>query len=162
MRYYKNRMIEKEMKMTKVTKTSVTLSTMRLYSDKPMNDVVRHILEAQHAAGFTDVSLKICEGAYRWAVRKGMAAGSVPASSRVARKVVKKAKTKAQVIKELSSKPAGEIARIRAANLAKLKEVSSRFEQKSFAPKQTVNTVDRNDPFVAPAFLTKEEVIALV
>jgi len=148
--------------MIKITKTSVTLSTMRLYSDKPMSDVVSHILEAQHAAGFTDVSLKICEGAYRWAVRKGMAAGSVPASSRVARKVAKKAKTKAQVIKELSSKPAEEIARIRAANLAKMREISSRFDQKVVSTPKPGYTVDRNDPFVAPAFLTKEEVIALV
>lgn len=150
--------------MTKVTKTSVTLSVMAANGDKPMADVVALILKAQHAAGFTDVTLKICEGAYRWAVRKSVAPGSVPVKdkpARAARAPKVKAKTKAQAIKAVAkpTKSPEELERIKAANLARLKEVAGRVKQ--HVAKDEPEIGDR-DPFIAPAFLTKDELKALI
>lgn len=151
--------------MTKVTKTSVTLSVMTANGDKPMAEVVALILAAQHAAGFTDVTAKICEGAYRWAVRKAVAPGSVPEkapkakAARVAKPKAIKTKKEAVARVAAPTKSPEEIERIRAANLARLKEVAGRVKQtvRSDEPEIT----DR-DPFIAPAFLTKEELKALV
>lgn len=166
---------EKDLKMTKVTKTSVTLSVMAANGDKPMADVVALILKAQHAAGFSDVTLKICEGAYRWAVRKSVAPGVVPEKAPKAARAPKasKAKTKAQalaVVKAVKAaskstaptKSPEEIERIRSANMARLREVGARFQQTARKPEAEAATVDRHDPFAAPAFLTKDELKALV
>lgn len=166
---------DKEMKMTKVTKTSVTLGVMAANGDKPMAVVVPMILEAQHAAGFTDVTLKICEGAYRWAVRKSVAPGAVPAKAKKDKLVAavkregreyKKIKTKKEAVARVAAptKTPEEIERIRAANLARLKEVAGRVKQTVRKPEAEAELElggDR-DPFAAPAFLTKDEVIALV
>lgn len=150
--------------MTKVTKTSVTLGVMQANGDKPMADVVALILKAQHAAGFTDVTLKICEGAYRWAVRKSMAPGVVPVKdkpARAARAPKVKAKTKAQAVKAVAkpTKSPEELERIRAANLSRMKDVAARFKQTVASDEPEIT--DR-DPFIAPAFLTRDEVKALV
>lgn len=149
--------------MTKVTKTSVTLGVMVANADKPMDEVVKLILAAQHAAGFSDVTLKICEGAYRWAVRKSVAPGSVPEKVKATRapKAKAKVKTKAQAVKAVAkpTKSPEEIERIRAANLARLKEVAGRVKQT--VQKDEPEITDR-DPFIAPAFLTKDELKALV
>lgn len=165
---------EKDLKMTKVSKTSVTLSVMAANGDKPMADVVALILKAQHAAGFTDVTSKICEGAYRWAVRKSVAPGVVPEKVKAARAPKpSKARTKAQalaVVKAVKArtqstaptKSPEEIERIRSANMARLKEVGARFQQTARKPEAEAATVDRHDPFAAPAFLSKDEVKALV
>lgn len=165
--------------MTKMTKTSVTLSVMNANVDKPMADVVQMILEAQHAAGFSDVTLKICEGAYRWAVRKGVATGTVPVKQKTA-KAVKPAKSKAVKTKKEAaakvSKPAAptktpeEIERIKAGNLARLKEIAARNKQNNNAARiaeraaevATVDTSDRDDPFSVPTFLTKDELKYIV
>ena len=160
--------------MTKVTKTSVTLSVMAANGDKPMAEVVALILTAQHTAGFTDVTMKICEGAYRWAVRKSVAPGVVPVKEKAARvSKAPKIKTKAQALKVVKavnavskstvpSKTPEEIERIKAANLARLKEVHGRFKQTVTKPEAETATVDRYDPFAAPAFLTKDELKAMV
>ena len=159
---------EKDLKMTKVTKTSVTLSVMAANGDKPMAEVVALIHKAQHAAGFSDVTLKICEGAYRWAVRKSVAPGVVPAKEKAARvSKTPKIKTKKEAISRVAKptapqKSPEEIERIRAANLARLKEVHSRMKQEVRKPEAEAATVDRLDSFAAPAFLTKDEVKALV
>ena len=167
MGYGKIMVDEKGMKMTKVTKTSVTLGVMAANGDKPMADVVPIILEAQHAAGFTDVTLKICEGAYRWAVRKSVAPGVVPEKApKVKVAKVKTVKTKAEAVKKVAEKPVEtkspeEIERIREANLARMKEVAAR-QKKIKEEMEVVPEPMDNDPFAAPAFLTREEVIALV
>ena len=148
--------------MTKVTKTSVTLSVMAANGDKPMADVVALILKAQHAAGFTDVTAKICEGAYRWAVRKAVAPGSVPAKAPKAARAPKvKAKTKAQAIKAVAkpTKSPEELERIKSANLARLREVAGRVKQ---TVRKDEPEIGDRDPFIAPAFLTKDELKALI
>ena len=162
--------------MTKVTKTSVTLSVMAANGDKPMAEVVALILTAQHTAGFTDVTMKICEGAYRWAVRKSVAPGVVPVKEKAARVArapkAPKLKSKVDAVKRMvaetakkasaPSKTPEEIERIKAANLARLKEVHGRFKQTVTKPEAETATVDRYDPFAAPAFLTKDELKAMV
>lgn len=156
--------------MTKVTKTSVTLSVMAANASLPMADVVPLILAAQHAAGFTDVTLKICEGAYRWAVRKSVAPGVVPVKEKATRvsktPKAKAIKTKKEAVARVAAptKTPEEIERIRAANLARLKEVAGRVKQTVRKPEAEAELElggDR-DPFAAPAFLTKDEVKALV
>ena len=158
--------------MTKVTKTSVTLSVMAANGDKSMDEVVPMILEAQHAAGFIDVTLKICDGAYRWAVRNEKAPGSIPAKTvKVKTEKVKTKKEAVAKIKEETSsskeekpvetKSAEEIERIKAANLERIKEVAKKFK------KEKENEVEENyeqplDSFAAPAFLTRKEVEILV
>lgn len=164
--------------MTKVTKTSVTLSVMQANGDKPMAEVVALILAAQHAAGFTDVTAKICEGAYRWAVRKAVAPGSVPEKAPKAKKdklveaakregrEYKKLKTKAQAVKAVakpvSDKTPAELEAIRAANLARIKEVAGRMgmlkRKEDLVPAKAEDEDDRDHP----AFLRKDELEAIL
>ena len=157
--------------MTKVTKTSVTLGVMAANGDKPMTEVVALILKAQHAAGFTDVTLKICEGAYRWAVRKSVAPGVVPVKEKAARVArPSKSKTKAQALavvkaakarseSKAPTKSPEEIERIKAANLARLKQVHAKVKQN--VKRDEVEVLEA-DPFLAPVVLTRDEVTALV
>lgn len=158
--------------MTKVTKTSVTLSVMHANAALPMADVVPLILAAQHAAGFTDVTAKICEGAYRWAVRKAVAPGSVPEKAPKAARAPKAAKpkqikTKAQAVKAVakpvvSDKSPAEIEAIRAANLARIKEVAGRMgilkRKEDLVPAKAADEDDRDHP----AFLMKDELEAIL
>ena len=173
MGYGKNMMM-KGNEMTKITKTSVTLGVMTANGDKPMADVVPMILEAQHAAGFTDVTLKICEGAYRWAVRNAVAPGVVPEKApKVKVAKVKTVKTKAEAVKKIAKKASSkdlkpvetkspeEIERIREANLARMKEVASRQKKNNDEMEVVPESIDR-DTFVDPPFLTREEVNALI
>lgn len=167
--------------MTKVTKTSVTLSVMAANGDKSMDEVVPMILEAQHAAGFIDVTLKICDGAYRWAVRNEKAPGSIPAKTvkvKTEKVKTKKVKTKKEAVakikegipsskeeKPVETKSAEEIERIKAANLERIKEVAKKFKKEKEVEKE--NEVEENyeqplDSFAAPAFLTRREVEILV
>jgi hypothetical protein len=147
---------------------------MQANGDKPMAEVVQLILAAQHDAGFTDVTAKICEGAYRWAVRKAVAPGSVPEKAPKAARAPKAAKpkaikTKAQAVKAVAKptgpqKSAAELEAIRAANLARIKEVASRMGV--LKPKSEVVAAQARDEDEDnrdyPAFLTKSEVEALV
>jgi hypothetical protein len=170
----------KDLKMKKLTKTSVTLSVMTANADKPMADVVQMILEAQHAAGFSDVTLKICEGAYRWAVRKGMAPGVVPTKQKTVKSTAKKtvkstSKTKKEAV-ALVAKPTAptktpeEIERIKAGNLARLKEIAARNKLKNNAARiaeraaevAIVDSTDHDDPFSVPTFLTKDQLKYIV
>lgn len=157
--------------MTKVTKTSVTLSVMQANGSLPMAEVVPLILAAQHAAGFTDVTAKICEGAYRWAVRKAVAPGSVPEKAPKARAAkapkAKAIKTKAQAVKAVakpvaSDKSPAEIEAIRAANLARIKEVAGRMgilkRKEDLVPAKAEDEDDRDHP----AFLMKDELEAIL
>jgi hypothetical protein len=169
--------------MEKITKTSVTLSVMRANALLPMADVVDLILEAQHAAGFFSVTKPLCVGAYRWAVRTGAAEGFVPKATKApkAAKVAKAwpkatktkvAKTKApKVTKPVADQPLGDET-IRAANLARIKEVHARmkgegrfdFVEQEARPEEApvMDNFDDVDSFASPAFLTRDEVDYLV
>jgi hypothetical protein len=163
--------------MEKITKTSVTISVMRANALLPMADVVDLILEAQHAAGFFSVTKPLCVGAYRWAVRTGAAEGFVPKATKVAKapKAAKAPKTKkeavAKVTKPVADQPLG-TDEIRAANLARIKEVHARmkgegrfdFVDEEVRPEEApvMDNFDEIDSFASPAFLTRDEVDYLV
>jgi hypothetical protein len=130
--------------MTKVTKTAVTLATMAANADKPMAEVVLLIVAAQHASGFTDVTLPIATGAYRWAVKNAKAPGKLAEKVKAEPKAkvakapkAKAAKTvsvattrKARVVASVASadaKSASDVEAVRAANLAKIREIHHRM-----------------------------------
>lgn len=155
----------------RVTKTSVTLSVMSANADKPMDKVVALIVKAQHKAGFVDVTDKIAAGAYRWAVNKGLAAGAAPVRApktakektvkRMAKEVVAKTvRTKADAVKSVTKSPE-EIERIKAANMARMKAVLGKVKQNVRTETDEV-PFSETDSFAAPAFLTKEEITALI
>ncbi|QMP83975.1 MAG: hypothetical protein [Caudoviricetes sp.] len=158
----------------RVTKTSVTLSTMAANGDKPMDKVVALIVKAQHKAGFVDVTDKIAAGAYRWAVNKGMAPGELVGRKAAAPKtakekavkrmvketVAKTVRTKAEAVKAVTKSPE-EIERIKAANLARMKSVLGKVKQSVRTETDEISFAE-TDSFAAPAFLTKDEVTALV
>lgn len=170
----------------RVTKTSVTLSTMAANADKPMDKVVALIVKAQHKAGFVDVTDKIAAGAYRWAVNKGMAPGELPGRKVAAPKVkaekapktvsiqtvMKKAgkayaekkaaaKTKAEAVAAVTKSPE-EIERIKAANLARMKSVMARVKQDVRKPDTEEIPFSETDSFAAPAFLSKDELVNIL
>ena len=156
--------------MAKVTKTSITLSVMNAHGDKPMDAVVALIVKAQHKAGFLDVTDKIAAGAYRWAVNKGMAPGAAPVRGAKPEKVSAKKKAvkrtaKETVVKaakpEAPTKSAEEIDRIKAANMARMKAVLAKTKQ-TVRKDEDAPAFAETDAFAAPAFLTKDEVTALV
>lgn len=158
----------------RVTKTSVTLSTMAANGDKPMDKVVALIVKAQHKAGFLDVTDKIAAGAYRWAVNKGMAPGELVGRKAAAPKtakekavkrmvketVAKTVRTKAEAVKAVTKSPE-DIERIKAANLARMKSVLGKVKQSVRTETDEVPFVE-TDSFSSPAFLTKDELYNLI
>jgi len=128
----------------KVTKTAVTLATMAANADKPMAEVVLLIVAAQHASGFTDVTLPIAVGAYRWAVKNAKAPGKladkvkaepkakvakapkVKASKTVSVATTRKARVVASVV-SADAKSAADVEAVRASNLAKIREIHHRM-----------------------------------
>lgn len=168
--------------MTKLTKTAVTLATMTANADKPMAEVVALIVAAQHAAGFTDVTDKIAVGAYRWAVKNDKAPGKLAerAKAEPKAKVAKQPKVKAakavsvpatrkaRVVAEVAAvggKTATEVEAIRAANLAKIREVHAKMVARGQLPgkAEVVSTprVSIDDELEAdrdfPEFLTRDQ-----
>jgi hypothetical protein len=119
--------------MAKVTKTQITIGVMNANADKPMAEVVLLIAKANK------VTESVARGAYRWCVNKGLASGSIesgrsPKASavkatvkRMAKEVVTKTKTKATPV---VAKQLDEIAKIKEANLARMKEVSAKLKSK--------------------------------
>ena len=148
--------------MTKLTKTSVTLSVMAANANAPMKDVVPLIVQAQHAAGFGDVTEARAAGAYRWAVREGMAPGEAAVrKTAVAKEVAVKA---VKAVKEAApKKSAEEIEAIKAANLSRMKNVLAKRKgnKATETPAAEAPTAEA-DTFSAPESLTREEVTALV
>lgn len=167
--------------MTKLTKTAVTLATMTANADKPMAEVVALIVAAQHAAGFTDVTDKIAVGAYRWAVKNDKAPGKLAEKVKAAPKAKVAKEPKAKVAKAVSvattrkarvvadvaatGKTATEVEAIRAANLAKIREVHERMIARGQLPgkAEVVSTprVSIDDELEAdrdfPEFLTRDQ-----
>ena len=171
--------------MAKVTKTQVTIRVMNENADKPMSVVVGLIAKAN------GVSEAVAKGAYRWCVKKGVAAGKIE-SGRAApvRKAARKTKEvpAAKLLKEVGLSPATkkklvtaksdeEIAAIKAANLAKLKAVSAKQKKYNQIARPDGAGVDgfdadiaraevaellEDDSFAAPKFLSKSQVKALV
>jgi hypothetical protein len=189
------------MKMVKMTKTAITISVMNANAEKPMDEVVKLIAEAN------SVTEAVARGAYRWCVNKGVASGVIlgkgPKAVTVAKPKAEKPKTvklstviaatnKAFTAKRNKSmldalaaekavaKDPVEVERIKAANLARMKEVTAkRKTYKNVARPEGPGVVDfdaalakkmvdeynaGNDEALneTPRFLTKSELAVIL
>ena len=188
--------------MVKMTKTAITISVMNFNADKPMEDVVKLIAKANA------VSEAVARGAYRWCVNKGVASGVIqgkaPKAVTVAKpkavKTVKLSKIVAATNKAFTAKanksmldvlaaekaagaPAKDpdaVARIKAANLARMKEVSAKRKtytnvarpegpgvedfDAALAKKMVAEYNAGNDEAIneTPRFLTKSELAVIL
>ncbi len=149
--------------MTKLTKQKIFLDIMTANADKSMAEVIPLLMAAN------DWKEGIAIGAYRWAVREGRAPGVVPVRAKAvkAEKAPKApAAPKAPKADAKPTKTPEEIAAIKAANLARLKEVNARRKAEKVAAKAEKESAEapmvEADPFAAPASLTADEVAALV
>ena len=126
--------------MAKITKTQITINTMNANAGKPIDEIVKAIAEAN------SVTEQVARGAYRWVIKNGLAEGSLPVKGSVTLakpKAEKPAKTVklSTIIKQVNkefvapsakAKPAAvpksddEIAKIKAANLARMQAVTSK------------------------------------
>lgn len=148
------------------SKRQVAIDIMNANAKKPMAEVLALISKAN------DIDTGAARSYYVYLVKQGMAKGKVEAAPK-AEKAPKTAKEKAvkRMAKETAAKAikavkptapaksAEEIEKIKAANMARMKAVLGKV-------KQTVKTEEapfaETDTFAAPAFLTKDEVEALV
>lgn len=155
--------------MAKVTKTSVVIGIMTKHADRPMDEVCR-IIETQ---------LPCKEGYgrtwYRWAVKEGVAPGTVEATTRT--RVVKTKKVSAEKllndlnikkgkytgkVKAEVTKSADEIAKIKQANLDRMKQVSAKLSKvRGYLPGQVAREQDPTPADFDPQ-LAREEVAAMI
>ena len=162
-------------------------------ADKPMAEVVLLIAEAN---GVTEA---VAKGAYRWCVNKGVASGKIESNRGVTdAKLIKqvklegrqyKAKLKAKskdavqaTVKRMAKEvpaasllPPAEVAKIKAANLKRMKEVSAKYGVGRTARPEGDGVVDFDasearaevatmleDDFAVPKFLSKDQVKAMI
>jgi hypothetical protein len=172
--------------MAKVTKTALAIATMNENASLPMEQVIPLISAA------SGVPLNIARNYYLWAVRKGLAAGTAPGRTAPVRKAAKVKPTKEvpakKLLKEVGlkatvkakpEKSPEEVARIKEANLARMREVSAKqkkYNQVARPQGPGVPDFDADaaraevaefmehgdDSFTMPKFLTKDAVKALV
>ena len=157
------------------TKTSLAIETMNANAKLPMADVIPLISAA------SGVDLRLAKNYYLWAVRKGLAAGSVEKT--VKQKTVKIAKLVKKAGKAFAAKKAKEakpvatksaaVAAIKEANLKRMKEVASKNKRafdgargEKLDPKVQRDELAvyeaELDSFAVPKFLSKSQVAALV
>lgn len=112
--------------MAKVTKTQITVRVMNENANKPMAEVVSLIAKAN------EVTEAVAKGAYRWCVNKGLASGVLGADrpSKAVKATVKRMAKEAFAKKGLADSSEA-IAKIKEANLARLKEVSAKLKPKN-------------------------------
>jgi hypothetical protein len=167
--------------MAKVTKTEITIRTMNDNADKPMAEVVLLIAEAN---GVTEA---VAKGAYRWCVNKGVASGKIESNRGVTdAKLIKqvklegrqykaKLKAKTKEVPAASLLPRAEVAKIKAANLKRMKEVSAKYGVGRTARPEGDGVADFDasearaevatmleDDFAVPKFLSKDQVKAMI
>ena len=139
------------------SKTAAAIAVMEANANLPMEEVLPIIAAA------TGHDIPHARNYYVWCVRKGVAPGIVPVKARksVARKTAapkaKAIKTKKEAVAAVSKSPE-EVARIREANLMRMREIGNKYAK----GKKPVAETRERDSFDAPAFLTKDEVTALV
>ena len=126
------------------TKSSAAIAVMVKHATWSMEKVVPKIADA------TGLDMDKAKHYYVLFVRKGLAPGEVPA---------KAAKPKAE---KAPVKSAEEIEKIKAANLARMKSVLGKVKQHVRKEEADSLAFVETDPFASPAFLTKDEVTALV
>ena len=158
-----------KVKMAKVTKTQITIRVMTENKDKPMSEVVKLIAAANN------VSEAVAKGAYRWCVNKGVAPGTVEVTKRErtvkTKKVpaekllnelgIKKGKYTGKVKAEVT-KSADEIAKIKQANLDRMKQVSAKLSKvRGYLPGQVAREEAATPSDFDPQ-LAREEVAAII
>lgn len=173
-----------------MSKQATVFKVMEKYSDKPMEFVLQKIVDATAHMPGKPIDLKRAKAYYTDAVKKGLAPGAVEktarakAVTRMAKEVIAKTKMvkvpkpKVQGDKpKVTDKTVEEIADIRAKNLARLKAVGQKYAKGQYAEgkaggfskaeakaaKDYVSSVTNDlDSFKAPAFLSADDVKALV
>ena len=167
-----------------MSKRSTAIAIMTEFAGDPVDTVIAKIALANEIDG------KAAKAYYAWIVKNGLAAGSelgkAKAKSAPSPKAVKAtvkrmaaeviAKVKTKEVKAESLLPDAEIAKIKAANLARLKAVSTRKVYTNVArpegpgvdgfdadvARAEVENVMSDDSFVAPRFLSKAQVKELI
>jgi len=149
------------------TKSAAAIAVMEKMADKPMEKVVPKIAEA---AG---LDMDKAKHYYVLFVRKGLAPGEVPGKAAAAPKTAKE-KTVKRMAKEVAAKAVKavkptaptkspeEIERIKAANMERMRSVLAKTKQSVRKEDADAPAFGETDAFAAPAFLTKDEVSALV
>lgn len=143
------------------SKRQIAIDLMNSNTDKPMAEVIALIAAAN------SLSNGAARSYYVYLAENGFATGTVDrskAEKAPKEKAVKEKVAKAEKAPKKPSAPektAGEIEKIKAANMARLKEVHGRYKQKVSKKAGEEATVEA-DPFAAPAALTMDEVTALV
>lgn len=169
-----------------MSKRSTAIAIMTEFAGEAVDSVIAKIALAN------EIDEKAAKAYYSWIVKNGLAAGSelgkakaksapspkaVEATvKRMAAEVVAKAKPKSKQVKAESLLPDSEVAKIKAANLARLKAVSTRKVYTNVARPESpgvdgfdadvaraeVENVMNDDSFVAPRFLSKAQVKELI
>ena len=180
--------------MAKITKTATVIAIMTKHAERPMGEVCR-IIETQLPCkeGYGKVW-------YSWAVKKKVAPGKLEGKTKTAKtkevpasKLLKEVGVKLEKpkknrftgnIKSTEPKTEDEVSRIKAANLARMKEITARnkviraqyngniargadapFDPEDFTPESAraeLENADGLDSFSVPRFLSKDAVRALV
>lgn len=153
------------------SKRQVAIEIMNSNAKKPMAEVLELIAKAN------GINVGAARSYYVYLVKQGMAKGQVEATpkapksakekavTRMVKETVAKAekpKTKADAVKKLeAAKSPEEIEKIKAANKERMKAVLAKVKQNVPQPEEAPAFAE-TDAFAAPAFLTKDEVNALV
>jgi len=161
-----------------MSKRAQAISVMNAHPDKPMAAVVTLIADT------INVTEANARSYYRYIVAHKLAGGSVDTTTKAKaapKAKLTKATAKAKVTKQVPATkllPESEVAKIKAANLARLKAVSARKDYKNVARPSTSTGVPDFEPnaaraevetvyeslgsFVAPKFLNKDQLKALI
>lgn len=151
------------------SKRGIAIEIMNSNAKKPMAEVLELIAKAN------GIDTGAARSYYVYLVKNGMAKGTIEAKAPKAKaeKAPKTAKEKAvkrmakeTVAKakkpEAPAKSADEIEKIKAANMARMKAVLAKTKQNVRKDEAEAPAFAETDTFAAPAFLTREEVNALV
>lgn len=143
------------------SKRQIAIDLMNSNTDKPMAEVIALIAAAN------SLSNGAARSYYVYLAENGFATGTVDRSKApAAPKAEKEPKAPKEKVAKAKKDPANEksseeIEKIKAANMARLKEVHGRYKQKVSKKAGEAETVEA-DPFAAPASMTMDEVTALV
>lgn len=148
------------------SKRAIAIEIMNSNAKLPMSEVLPLIAKAN------GIDVGAARSYYVYIVKNGMAKGAIedkpkadkaPKAAKAPKaKAEKVAKPKAEKAPKAPVKSAEEIEKIKAANLARMKAVLGKVKQNVPAADSEAVAFAETDAFAAPAFLTKDEVEALV
>jgi len=160
--------------MSKLTKTQIAIEVLKANATRSLADVIPLLMSQ------CDLSEKNAYACYRLRVKADASLALTGAKSvKAPVKSVAVAKAKVRATKEVAAEallPDSEIAKIKAANLARLKAVSSRKVYANVArpegpgvdgfdestARAEVDTIIADDSFAMPKFLTKDQLKAMI